>query len=150
MGDAPSGLTDSRPKRVTLAAILLLIVATLTLLYSAVGIVGLSQAGEQPGTVAPPLPSLVLFLGVPLAIGLGSVAAAVGMFRGAPWSAIIGGLVGAVLITAGAVLLWIFWYERNMPGSFAALYVPPGLAAVLAGAFVLYGIATSRDWFARH
>jgi len=46
------------------------------------------------------------------------------------------------------VLLWIFWAERSMPGSFAALYVPPGVAAVVAGGLVLYGVATSRDWFA--
>ena len=150
MGDAPSRPSVSRPRRVTLAAILLLIVATLILLYSAVGVLGLSQAGEQSGTVAPPLPSLVLFLAFPLAIGLGSAAAAVGMLRGAPWSAIIGGLASAALMMCGAVSLWIVWDELSMPGSFAALFVAPGLAAVVAGALALFGIVSSRAWFARH
>jgi hypothetical protein len=143
-----------RPKSVTALGILLTVIAALLLLSAARGIVGYFESAEYGG-VATQL-SLVEHLLVrpqdtllPPLIGLMAAIAAVGVFQRRAWARPLSVAVGVAVILGGAFLLFIVVAEWGLPGSFAVLFLPPGLLAVLIGAFVVWASLANAAYLHR-
>ena len=125
--------------------VVLIVIAVLTLLRAAVSFVGYDDGGTAPLSeflLGQPEQTLL-----PPAFGVLAGIAAVGVLRGRRWGAILTIAVGTATILGGVILLWIAIIEHGVPGSFAVLFVPPGIAALLAGAFILYAALANQAYF---
>lgn len=137
-----------RPRSISGLVVALIVIAALTLLQAAVRMIGYPSADD--GSVAPlsefllGQPEQTL---LPPAIGLLAGIAAVGVLRGRRWGAILAIAVGTATILGGVILLWVAIVELGVPGSFAVLFVPPGIVALLAGAFILYAALANQAYF---
>lgn len=132
-----------RPASVTALGMVLIVIAVLLLLNTARGIAGYFESAEFGG-VATQM-SLAEYLVerpqdtlLPPVVGVVAAVAAVGVFRGRAWARPLSVAVGVIVILGGAFLLLIVASEWGVPGSFAILFLPPGLLAVLIGAFVVW------------
>ncbi len=127
----------------------LIVIAALTLLNTARGFVSYFPSADDGGIV-PQISVLEFLLDapeqtlVPAVVGILSAIAAVGVFRGRRWGQILAIGVGAASVLGGVMLLLPLIAEWGPPGSFAILLVPPGIVALLAGAFIVYTAVAYR------
>jgi hypothetical protein len=131
---------------------MLIVIAVLTLLYMARGLVGYFQSADVGGIATQisigefllEAPEQIL---VPAAVGILSGISAVGVFRGRRSGQILAIGVGAAYLIGGVILLVPAVVEWGVPGSFAILLVPPGIVALLAGVFIVYAAVAHRAYF---
>jgi uncharacterized membrane protein (UPF0136 family) len=131
---------------------MLIVIAVLTLLNTARGLVGYFQSAADSGIATQisvgefllEAPEQIL---VPAVVGILSGIAAVGVFRGRRWSQILAIGVGAASLLGGVMLLLPAIVEWGVPGSFAILFIPPGIVALLVGAFIVYAAVAYRAYF---
>jgi len=88
-------------------------------------------------------------LAIPPFIGLVAAIAGVGVFRGRQWARPLAVGVGVATILGGVFLLLIVLSELGLPGSFAMLFLPPGLLAILIGGFVVYAALANGAYLHR-
>lgn len=143
-----------RPASVTALGMVLIVIAVLLLLSAARGIVGYFESAEYGGVAT--RVSLAEYLLerpqdtlLPPLIGVMAAIAAVGAFRGRGWARPLSVAVGAAVILGGAFLLFIVVAEWGLPGSFAVLFLPPGLLAVLIGGFVVWAALANGAYLHR-
>lgn len=132
--------------------VMLVVTAVLALLNTARGLVGYFQSADVGGIANQisvgefllEAPEQTL---VPAVVGIVSGIAAVGVFRARRWGQILAIGVGAASLLGGVMLLLPLIVEWGVPGSFAILLVPPGIVALLAGAFIVYTAVANRAYF---
>ena len=140
----------SRPTRVAVAGIVLTAVAILATALMFLG--PLIYLGTQYEGVARPSPieqatgALVRAL-IPASVALTSAAAAWGILRGRSWGGLLAIVWSLVFLLAGVALVFAAAREWGMEGSFAPLYLPPAVCALLVGSFVGFAVVTSRPYF---
>lgn len=143
-----------RPASVTALGVLLILIAAL-LLFSAVrGVLGYFESAQYGGVAT--RMSLAEYLLerpqetlLPPFIGLVAAIAGVGVFRGRRWARPLAVGVGVAAIVGGVFLLLIVLSELGLPGSFAMLFLPPGLLAILIGGFVVYAALANGAYLHR-
>jgi hypothetical protein len=143
----------SRPTRVTIAAIVLIAVAGLAFLYGSVGFLSyfgsFQEYGSATGTTAVEFVTGALAQAlIPVAIALVAGTAAIGLLRGTRWGAALTIAASIVFLVGGLALLYGAMREWGLPGSFAVLYLPPAVVAILVGAYVGLATLTSGSYFA--
>lgn len=135
---APNG--SRRPRGVTVVASVFIGLGLLAIVVAAVGAVTSSASGYAWMTIV-----LVL---LPATFAAVAVAAGFGMLTGARWGWQLGLVAAAAVLAAGAWLVITALMEWNLPGSFAALRLPPAAVALLVGGSLAYGLISKRAHFA--
>ncbi len=132
-----------RPASVTALGILLSIIAALLLFGGVRTLLGYFESAQFDGVATRMSLGEYLFerpqetLLLPL-IGVAAAIAGVGVFRGRRWARLLAVAVGVAMILGGAFLLLMVLSELGVPGSFAILFLPPGILAVLIGGYVVW------------
>jgi hypothetical protein len=141
----------TRPGRVTVAAVVLILVAVLTVLIGWLGVVGYFGSFQGGGVATPTTLELVVGAivqaSIPLGLALAAGAAASGLMRGRSWGRTLAIAIGALFLVGGLALAWSALREWGLPGSFSALLAPPAVVALVVGGYVAYAAATSGSYF---
>jgi hypothetical protein len=137
MTRGPEGV--HRPRSVTAIGSILIGLGVLAIGIAAVGAVSsLSSGYAWMAAVLVVLPAT--FAGLALAGGFG-------MLAGARWGWWLGIAAAAAVIAGGVWLVITALMEWDLPGSFAALRLPPAAVALLVGGVLVYGLIASRAYF---
>ena len=124
-----------RPRSVSGLGVVLILIAVLALLNVARGLVGRFL-----------VEATIL---MPAGVGILSLIAAVGVFRGRRWSQILAIGVGVASLSGGVLLSLPMIVEWGHPGSFAVLLLPIAFLAFLIGGYVLYAAFVNRAYFSQ-
>ena len=81
---------------------------------------------------------------LPLALAAAAGAAVFGLTRGRQWAPGVALTVGVSILLIGALLLYQAAREWGMEGSFSPLLVPPGVACLGVGLYILLAVRTAR------
>lgn len=143
-----SAVHQRRPARLTAAAVILVAVSALALLYVGLQVVSFAGSADDGGTA-----SRLTFLEfvvdapeqtvAPVALAIVAGAAAFGVVRGRRWGRTLALGVGAVFLVGAAVLVLSALQEWGLPGSFSALLIPPAVVACLIGGYLSWAALTS-------
>ncbi|MEP7083028.1 MAG: hypothetical protein ABI841_08675 [Chloroflexota bacterium] len=133
---------------------MLIVISALLLLSAARSILGYFESAQYDGVAT--RMSLVEYLLerpqdtlLPPFVGLMAAIAAAGVFGGRRWARPLAAAVGVATILGGAFLLLVVLSELGLPGSFAILFLPPALLALLVGAFVVYAALRNAAYLSR-
>ncbi|MGZ8476002.1 MAG: hypothetical protein ACXWWQ_07280 [Candidatus Limnocylindria bacterium] len=143
-----------RPASATALGIVLILVAALLLLSAVRYIPGYFETAELEGvatrmSLAEYLLERPLEILVPPFIGLLAAVAGIGVFGGRRWARPLAVVVGVATMLGGVFLLVVVLSELGVPGSFAMLFLPPGILALLIGAYVVYAALTNEAYLRR-
>lgn len=143
-----------RPASVTALGILLILIAALLLVGAARNVLGYFESAQFEGVAT--RMSLLEYLTerpqetlLPPFIGLMAAIAGIGVFAGRRWARPLAVAVGVATILGGVFLLLVVLSELGIPGSFAMLFLPPGILAVLIGSYVVYAALTNGAYLHR-
>ena len=143
-----------RPASVTALGILLVLIAALLLVSGARNVLGYFESAQFDGVAT--RMSLASYLLerpqetlLPPFIGLMAAIAGIGVFGGRRWARPLAVAVGVAIILGGLFLLLVVLSELGIPGSFAMLFLPPGILAVLIGLFVVYAALSNAAYLRR-
>jgi hypothetical protein len=137
---------------VTGLGVVLIVIAVLATLNVARGLVGYFASAQDGGIASQvPIGEYLLLVAtetlVPAGVGILSIMAAIGVFRGRRWAQLLAIGIGAVCVLGGVLLTLPAIVERDMPGSFALLLLPAAFVAFLLGGYVLYAALANRAYF---